>query len=151
MGTPTNPTRSRTGASEAERRPRVRGSGPGANGPSDGRDQQYDLLTAALLGLAIGAGTTLLLRRGPSGGRPISPALRWARRNAKVGARAAGRGARYAWDRGVDAWERLPREEIEERLRDYFDSARAAIEHAVEHELKDLRKALRRRRRKLGL
>ena len=75
----------------------------------------------------------------------------WAKRHARTGAKMAGRGARYAWDRGVDAWERIPREEIEERMRDYFESARDAIEHAVEDELKDLRKAIRRRRKKLGL
>jgi hypothetical protein len=76
---------------------------------------------------------------------------RYAGLGATIGARYAGRGARYAWDRGVDAWERLPREEIEERVRDYFDSARDVIENAVEHELRDLRKAVRRQRKKLGL
>lgn len=74
-----------------------------------------------------------------------------AREGAKRGARMAGRGARYAWDRGVDAWDRIPREEIEERVGEYVESARDAIEHLVESELKDLRKAIRRRRRKLGL
>lgn len=74
-----------------------------------------------------------------------------ARRGARAGARVAGRGARLAWDRGVDLWDRIPREEIEERLRDYVDSARDSIEEAVASELKDLRKAIRRRRRKLGL
>jgi hypothetical protein len=120
-------------------------SGPesGANEP---REAQYDLLTAALLGLAIGAGTTLLLRRGPSGLRPLVPALRAAR----VGAKLAGRGARYAWDRGVDAWDRVPRDEIEERVRDYFESARDTIDGFVESELKDLRRAIRRQRKKLG-
>ena len=70
---------------------------------------------------------------------------------AQAGARMAGRGARVAWDRGVDAWDRIPRAEIQERLGEYFDTARDAIDHVVESELKDLRKAIRRRRRKLGL
>ena len=100
-----------------------------------------------MLGLAIGAGTTLLLRRGPSGRRPIGPA--W--RAAKVGARYAGRGARYAWDRGVDAWERIPRDEIEDRMRDYFESARDTLDDLVHSELDDLRKAIRRQRKKLGI
>ncbi|HJQ21602.1 MAG TPA: hypothetical protein VJ867_14740 [Gemmatimonadaceae bacterium] len=117
-----------------------------ADDASDARDAQYDLLTAALLGAAIGAGTTLLLRRGPSGKRPGAAA--W--RTARTGARMAGRGARIAWERGQDLWERVPREEIEEHLRDYASTARDAIDHLVEHELKDLRKAIRRRRRKLG-
>src|SRR5687767_8993689 len=101
MATTMNPTRSRNTATSGAKRPRVRESAR-ANGASDSREQQYDLLTAALLGLAIGAGTTLLLRRGPSGGRPIAPAWRVAKRGAREGARLAGRGARYAWDRGVD-------------------------------------------------
>jgi hypothetical protein len=127
-------------------RPRVRGRRSGA-GASDKRDAQYDLLTAALVGLAIGAGTTLLLRRGPGGHRPIGPAWRMARK----GASAAGRGARYAWDRGVDAWDRLPREEIEEKMHDYFESARDTIDDFVHTELKDLQRAIRRQRKKLGI
>jgi hypothetical protein len=127
-------------------RPRVRGSARGASAATEPREAQYDLLTAALLGLAIGAGTTLLLRRGPSGRRPIGPA--WSA--ARQGARLAGRGARYAWEKGADAWERVPREEIEEHVRDYFESARDTIDHYVQSELKELRQAIRRRRKKLG-
>lgn len=74
-----------------------------------------------------------------------------AREGARAGARYAGRGARKAWASGAEAWERLPREEIQEKLGEYFESARDAIEHVVESELQDLRKAIRRRRRKLGL
>jgi hypothetical protein len=70
---------------------------------------------------------------------------------ARKSARLAGRGARVAWDRGVDAWERIPREAIEEKVRDYFDAARDHIDEFVESELKDLRKAIRRRRKKLGI
>jgi gas vesicle protein len=134
------------GSRTARPRVRVRGSGRDAQ-PSDSRDAQYDLLTAALLGLAIGAGTTLLFRRGPSGGRPITPAWRVARK----GARLAGRGARYAWGQGQEAWDRIPHEEIGEKVRDYFESARESIDDYVESELKDLRKAIRRRRQKLGI
>jgi hypothetical protein len=128
-------------------RPRIRESGRDVGDGNERREQQYDLLTAALLGLAIGAGTTLLLRTGPSGRRPISPAWRAAR----TGAKWAGRGARFAWDRGVDAWERVPRDEIEEKVRDYVDSARDSIEEFVQSELKGLRRAIRRRRKSLGI
>jgi hypothetical protein len=130
-----------------ETRPRVRGSARGVNGQTDSREAKYDLLTAALVGLAIGAGTTLLLRRGPGGKRPIGPAWRMARASARM----AGRGARFAWDRGVDAWDRVPREEIAEHVREYVDSARETIDNLVQHELKDLRRAIRRRRKELGL
>jgi hypothetical protein len=99
-----------------------------------------------LLGAAIGAGTTLLFRRGPGGRRPIGPAWRAAR----AGAKLAGRGARYAWDRGQDAWERVPREEIEERLGEYYESAKATLDDFVASQLKDLQRAIRRRRKKLG-
>lgn len=74
-----------------------------------------------------------------------------ARKGAQEGARLAGRGARYAWDRGVDAWERVPREEIEDHVREYVESARETIDHLLESELKDLRRAIRRQRKKLGI
>ena len=156
MATTVNPTRTRSttgnggnGSSAGHGRPaspRVRGSARNAGRATESREAKYDLLTAALLGLAIGAGTTLLLRRGPSGGRPIGPA--W--RTARAGAKLAGRGARFAWDRGAEAWDRIPRQEIGEHLRDYFESARDTIDHLVESELKDLRRSIRRQRKKLG-
>jgi hypothetical protein len=122
-----------------------------AGGATDSKEAKYDLLTAALLGAAIGAGTTLLLRRGPSGRRPISPAWRMAKDGARIGAKYAGRGARFAMDRGAEAWDRIPRDEIEEKLREYYESARDSIDHFVESELNDLRKAIRRQRRKIGI
>jgi hypothetical protein len=80
----------------------------------------------------------------------MAPAWRAASAGARAGARLAGRGAHLAWDRGVDAWESIPREEIGERVRDYFESARDTIDSLVESELKDLRRAIRRQRKKLG-
>ena len=73
-----------------------------------------------------------------------------ARKGASVGARLAGRGAKYAFERGRDAWDRIPRDEIEERVRDYFESARDTIDEYVATELSDLRRAIRRQRKKLG-
>src|SRR5215213_4876666 len=82
------------------------------------REAQYDLLTAAIMGVALGAGITFMLRRGPSGRRPISPALegagkglKWAGSNAW---KAGSRGARWAGEAGEDLWERVPRERIRE-------------------------------------
>lgn len=80
----------------------------------------------------------------------MGPVWRAAGVGARAGARLAGRGAHMAWDRGVEAWDRIPREEIGERVRDYFESARETIDHLVESELKDLRRAIRRQRKKLG-
>ena len=118
-------------------------------------DEQYDLLTAALLGLAIGVGTTLMVRRGPSGRRPMSPMLRGAALGAKWAglgaARLGARGASWARDAGSELWERIPRDEIRDHVRDYLGKAQEAIDDVVETELRDLRKALRRQRKRLGI
>lgn len=150
----------------------------------DEREQQYDLLTAALIGAAVGAGITLLLRRGPSGRRPIGPLARYAGRGATLaglagfegakwaggrgleGARWAGgraaegarwaaprakRGFRTAVDRGEEMIDRIPVDEVVEQVRDYVDTARDAINDVVKDELNDLRKAVRRQRKRIGI
>ena len=136
-------------------------------------DEQYDLLTAALIGVVVGAGATLLLRRGPAGERPLVPLMRaagrgahwagamglegarWASPHVRRGARWAGKrarkGARWAAERGEELWDRVPVEEAREQLGDYLESARDAIADTVESELRDLRKAIRRQRKKLGV
>jgi len=148
------------------------------------REQQYDLLTAALIGAAVGAGITLLLRRGPSGGRPVGPLIRYAGRGAALaglaglggakwagnrgmeGARWAGdravegarwaaprakRGFRSAVDRGEDLIDRIPVDDVVDQVRDYVDTARDAINDVVKDELNDLRKAVRRQRKRIGI
>ena len=60
------------------------------------REQQFDLLTAALLGAAVGAVVTLIFRTGPSGRRPISPILGATGRGARLAALAGLEGARWA-------------------------------------------------------
>lgn len=120
-----------------------------------GSDEQYDLLTAALIGLVIGVGTTLLVRRGPSGRRPVSPVLRGAALGAKWAgtgaARLGAKGASWARDAGEELWDRIPRDEIREHVNEYLGKARETIDDAVEHELRDLRRALRRQRKRLGI
>jgi gas vesicle protein len=148
------------------------------------REQQYDLLTAALIGAAVGAGITLLLRRGPSGRRPVGPLIRYAGRGAALaglggleGAKLAGRygarGARWAGDRAVEGarWaaprarrgfetavergsemiDRIPIDDVVEQVRDYVDTARDAINDVVKDELTDLRKAVRKQRKRIGI
>jgi hypothetical protein len=141
----TNGTSSKTTKVRADR-PRVRGSARGVPG-NDARDRQYDLLTAALIGVAVGAGTALLLRRGPGGKRPIEPMWKMAR----AGGRMARRASRFAWDRGVDAWDNIPREEIAERVRDYAESARDTIDDVVGSELASLRRTIKRHRKRMGI
>jgi hypothetical protein len=137
------------------------------------RENQFDLLTAALIGVAIGAGVTLMVRRGPSGQRPLRPLLRVAGKGARIageagldGARWAGEravqgakwagpraasGMRYAADRGEELIDRIPMDDIQEQVREYVDSARDAINDVVKNELNDLRKAVRRQRKRIGI
>lgn len=130
--------------------------------PIEGAEDTYDLLTAAVLGLAIGVGATLLLRQGPRGRRPITPVLRgvgqgarWAGDRTARGAKWTGsrvaEGADWTRDRAGDLWDRVPVEDIRDRLGDYLEAAQDAIQDTVESELKDLRKSIRRQRKRLGL
>src|SRR5207248_1997885 len=80
------------------------------------QDGEYDLLTAALMGMAVGAGITYMLRRGPAGRRPIAPllggtgrGLAWMGKHAATAGRA---GASWAGAQGAELWDRVPREEI---------------------------------------
>ena len=63
----------------------------------------------------------------------------------------AARGARWAAEQGGDLIERIPAEEIQERMQEYMEAARESIGEVVEHELRDLRKSIRRRRKQLGI
>jgi len=140
---------------QADSRPttsrRGRESAPAAREPAVSREEQYDLLTAALIGLFVGVGATALLRRGPRGHRPIGPIVRGAGRGAMWAGKQGARGARWAADRGEELWDRVPTEEIQERMQEYLESARDSIGEVVETELRDLRKAIRRRRKQLGV
>ena len=73
-------------------RSRARGSDPEMELDEE-REQQFDLLTAALIGAAIGAGITLLVRRGPSGNRPVGPLVLLNR--ARLGGRTRPSGEGY--------------------------------------------------------
>ncbi|HUF27543.1 MAG TPA: hypothetical protein VMM18_11245 [Gemmatimonadaceae bacterium] len=70
--------------------------------------------------------------------------LKWA------GGRGA-EGARWVGEQAGDAWDRLPVEDVQEKVGDYLESAKETIEDAVETELRDLRKAIRRQRKRLGI
>jgi hypothetical protein len=107
------------------------------------------------MGMALGAGITFMLRRGPSGRRPIIPALegagrglKWAGTNAL---KAGSRGAKWAGEHGEELWERVPRDEIRRGISRGYESAKDSIDDVMESELRSLRKAIRRRRRQLGL
>ena len=130
-----------TSATRPRRSPRVRASGRERDGATES-DGQYDLLTAALIGVAIGVGTTLLLRRGPSGRRPLSPLIG----GATLPVRMAGRSVA-----GVFREPPSRRAAVERQVRSSMNAARERIDDAVESELRDLRGAIRRQRKRLGL
>jgi gas vesicle protein len=100
------------------------------------REVQTDMVAAALVGAAIGVAATLLLRP---------------RRSPRLGDVARDTASR-ARKRG-EAWlDSLPNgEEIKERLSEYVETARDAIDRTVEGELRALRKRLRRQRSRVGL
>jgi hypothetical protein len=85
----------------------------------------------------------------------VSPVLTGIGKGAKWAGSHAGRlggaGARWAAHRGEELWDRVPRDEIRENVSDYMGRARDAIDDAVESELNDLRKAIRRQRKRLGV
>jgi hypothetical protein len=85
----------------------------------------------------------------------VSPVLRGAARGAKWAglgaARLSARGASWARDTGGELWDRIPRDEIRDHVRDYVGKAQETIDDVVEKELHDLRRALRRQRKRLGI
>ena len=115
-----------------------------------GERNEYDLLTAAVLGLVAGAGIAMLLR----GRRKRTPRAlaREAGEMAGAAARRAGRrGARWAANRGEEMWGKLPFDEVGDSIGEYVQNARETIDETVSHELNDLRKAIRRHRKRLGI
>jgi hypothetical protein len=80
---------------------------------------------------------------------------RWAGERAAEGARWAAprakRGFNSAVDRGEDLIDRIPVDDVVEQVRDYVDTARDAINNVVKDELTDLRKAVRRQRKRIGI
>ncbi len=100
------------------------------------RESQYDLLTAAVLGVAVGAAATLLISAGARqpDPHPIRSAI------AKSGRRGIER-----------AGHALSPDVMRRQVAEMMDSARDAVTDAVESELKDLRRSIKRRRRRLGI
>lgn len=65
--------------------------------------------------------------------------------------RAGRRGAKWAARRGEEMLDRIPVDEISDSIGEYVQTAREAIDDTVQHELGDLRKAIRRHRKRLGI
>lgn len=121
-------------------------------------DHERDLLTAALIGLAVGVTATFLIRRGPSGRRPLVAGMamagegaRWARKHGIPRGRRMMKQARRKIERGRDMIEDMPVDEWKDQIGGYVETLKGAIEDAVNDELRDLRKAVRRKRRQFGV
>lgn len=104
------------------------------------REHQYDLLTAALLGAALGAAATLLIGTGVSRRQPRSPVRR-----------ALRQGGKWASTRSAAIGGALRPDALRGQMGDVLSSARESIADVVDSELRDLRKKLRRERRRIGL
>lgn len=91
------------------------------------------------------------MRRGPQGYSPAHTAARAAKRGAVRAGYYGAKGARKVRRSGEELIERLPLEEIGESLGEYLESARETIDDAVSRELKGLRKAVRRQRKRFGV
>lgn len=102
-------------------------------------DHEYDLLTAALLGAAVGAAAAFMLGYSVRGAQKTPTQ------------RAIHRGRRWAQQRRAAVSSALDPVEVRDQVGDAFASARDAISDAVDGELKDFRKAMRRKRRSLGI
>jgi gas vesicle protein len=103
-----------------------------------------------MLGVVAGAGIALLFR----GRRKRTPGAlaREAKQMAGASVGHAGRrGAKWAASRSEQVMDLLPVEEIAESVGEYVKSARDAIDDTVSHEMRDLRKAIRRHRKHLGI
>ncbi|HWT45378.1 MAG TPA: hypothetical protein VN085_05405, partial [Vicinamibacterales bacterium] len=61
------------------------------------------------------------------------------------------RGAKWAADRGDALRDGIPVDEIGDSVAEYLESARESIDAAVNREIRDLRKAIRRQRKRLGV
>jgi hypothetical protein len=104
------------------------------------------------LGVVVGTGLTLLLRRGPRGRRPATVMAHAARRGAVQAGRSGAAGARNLARHGERLLDALPPvDEVGEAIGEYLETAREAIDDVVAREVKDLKKAIRRKRKRFGI
>jgi gas vesicle protein len=122
------------------------------------REEELDLLTAALLGGVIGAAAGFLLRprprpRGVFGKLDVATerAAKRARNVRKQVGRQARDSASWVRGRGDAIADHFGPDDVSGHVKKYLGDARERISDAVEEELRDLRRAIRRRRRKLGV
>jgi hypothetical protein len=121
---------------------RPRTAGRQARQRQDAAEERYDLLTAALIGAAVGATAMLLVRRPAK--RQVLGSL------ADLGVAKAGRMALKAGANAGRSTGPMMRDAAE-NLGDYIRTARGAIDEFLADEVRDIKKAIRRGRRRAGL
>ena len=88
-------------------------------------------------------------------GERAAPGARWAAEQGREGARWAAKrtasGYNAARDRGAEMIDDLPIDDVVDSVREYVDTAREAINDVVREEMSDLRKAVRRQRKRIGI
>ena len=104
-------------------------------------------MAAALLGAALGAGAAMVIRRATRP-TPAERASYLAKFASRAGARLARGGLKAALEHGGDL---VDPDYVEDRLRDYYESAKDSLDDFVDARLDELHRGIKRRRRKLGL
>lgn len=114
-------------------------------------DPSTDLLLAIGVGLALGAGLALVARERARRRRPMARLERFARRGVNEARRLRDRGTKWAVEQGEALRNGVPVSEIGDSVAEYLETARQSIDDAVNREIRDLRKAIRRERKRLGV
>ncbi len=114
-------------------------------------DASTDVLLAIGVGLALGAGLALVARERARRRRPMARLERFARSGVKGARRLRDRGTRWALEKGESIRDGVPVSEIGDSVADYLETARQSIDDAVNREIRDLRRAIRRERKRLGV
>ena len=81
----------------------------------------------------------------------MAPLLRGAGVAGKSALRASRAGAHWAREHGGELIDRIPVDRIEHDVRETVGAARERIDGFVQHELRDLRRALRQQRKRMGI
>lgn len=76
---------------------------------------------------------------------------RFTRRGVKQAKRMRDRGVKWASDQGDAIRDNVPVSEIGDSVSEYLETARQAIDDVVTREIRELRKAIRRKRKRLGV
>jgi hypothetical protein len=81
----------------------------------------------------------------------VAPVLRGAGIAGKSALRAGAAGGRWAREQGSDLLDRIPVDRIEHDVRETVGAARERIDGFVQHELRNLRRAVRQQRKRMGV